>query len=69
LHNPALLSGEQACPPETTGDIHVYQALLSSLENPSGSGHKKLLELTGSGDFDPDFFDLEAAQHRLQLLK
>ena len=69
LHNPVLLSGEQACPPETTGDIHVYQELLTSLEDPSSSDHKKLLELTGRNDFDPNFFDLAAAQYRLQLLK
>jgi hypothetical protein len=69
LHNPVLLAGEQACPPETISDVHEYQALLTSLENPAVNGHQKLSELTGSSDFDPNFFDLEAARHRLQLLK
>lgn len=68
-HKPVLLSGEQACPPETISDVHEYQALLTSLENPVGNGRQKLSELAGSSDFDPDFFDLEAARHRLQLLK
>jgi len=68
-HNPVLLSGERACPPETTGDIHEYQSLLTSLEDPSSTGHKKLSKLTGLRNFDPDFFDLEAARNRLELLK
>jgi len=66
LNNPVLLSGAQACPPETVSDIHEYHTLLSSLEDPSCSGHKKFVELTGINDFDPDFFDLVTAQNRLQ---
>ncbi len=69
LRYPVLLSGEQACPPETFGDIHDYQALLYSLENSPGSSQVKLLELTGSSDFDADYFDLNAAKVRLQALQ
>lgn len=64
-----LLAGKRACPPETVSDIHEYQSLLNSLEEPSSNARKKLSELTGSSDFDPDFFDLEAARHRLRQLK
>jgi hypothetical protein len=69
LPEPVLLSGEQACPPETMSDIHEYQSLLTSLEDSSRSGRKKLSELTGSSSFDPDYFDLDDARHRLQGLK
>jgi len=69
LHNPVLLGGEQACPPETMSDVHEYQALLASLENHAEGGYQKLSELAGNSDFDPDFFDLETARNRLQSLK
>jgi len=69
LHYPVLLSGEQACPPETFSDIHDYQAVLASLENSPGSSQEKLLELTGNSDFDADNFDLTAAKLRLQVLQ
>lgn len=69
LPKPVLLSGEQACPPETMSDIHEYQSLLTSLEDSSRSSRKKLAELTGSSSFDPDYFDLDDARHRLQGLK
>lgn len=69
LPEPVLLSGEQACPPETMSDIHEYQSLLTSLEDSSRSSRKKLAELTDSSSFDPDYFDLDDARHRLQGLK
>ena len=69
LPKPVLLSGKQACPPETMSDIHEYQSLLASREDRSSSGYRKLSELTGSSSFDPDFFDLDSARLRLQGLK
>ena len=69
LLHPVLLSGEQACPPETMSDIHEYQELLESLEDPSKNSHLNLYELTGSNDFDPDVFDLAAAKDRFEVLK
>ena len=69
LHHPVLLAGEQACPPEAMFDIHEYQALLDSLENPSKGASEDLSELTGENDFDPDFFDLTAAKDRLEVLR
>lgn len=68
LPHPVILSGEKACPPETMSDIHEYQELLESLEDPSRGGSVNLSELTGSSDFDPDFFDLPAVKHRLDTL-
>ncbi len=69
LLHPVLLSGEQACPPETMSDIHEYQELLESLEDPSRGDNVNLSELTGSNEFDPDFFDLAAAKDRFEGLK
>jgi len=68
FQHPVILSGEQACPPETVTDIHEYQDILASLENSSQNGRAELFELTGNSDFDPDYFDLDAARSRLKLL-
>ncbi len=62
---PFLLAGERACPPETVGDIHEYQALIAALETPSHKNHNRLFELTNDADFDPAFFDLDAAKKRV----
>lgn len=65
LKHPILLSGEMACPPETVGDIHHYLQLVSALESPDSKNHNSLYELSGRPDFDPTFFDLEAAKKRV----
>ncbi len=65
LKTPVILAGERACPPETVGDIHEYQELLTASET---AGHKKrnrLRELADRPGFDPAVFDLEAARNRL----
>lgn len=67
LRQPILLAGENACPPETIGDIHQYQKFLFDLESSDGKKTKNLLELTGQPDFNPYHFDLEAAQKRVRL--
>jgi hypothetical protein len=65
LKQPVIMAGERACPPETVGDIHEYQALLAALANPGHKNHNRLFELTGRVDFDPAFFDLEAVKRRV----
>ncbi len=67
LDHPILLAGAMACPPESIGDIHEYNRLVAAFES---SDHRKrinLYELTGRPDFDPGFFDLEAAKKRVSL--
>lgn len=67
LNHPILLSGEMACPPETVGDIHHYLQLVSALESPGSKNHNSLYELSGRPDFDPGYFDLEAAKKRVSM--
>mgnify|MGYP003574427881 CR=1 FL=1 len=67
LKNPILLSGEMACPPETVGDIHQYRQLITALESPDNKSRASLYELTGRPDFDPSYFDLEAAKKRVSI--
>jgi hypothetical protein len=67
LKHPILLSGEMACPPETVGDIHHYLQLVTALESPGSKNHNSLYELSGRDDFDPGFFDLEAAKKRVSM--
>ena len=65
LKNPVLLAGERACPPESIGDVHEYQALLAAMETPGHKNETRLFELSGRSDFDPAFFDLVAMRQGL----
>ena len=67
LKHPILLSGEMACPPEEVGDIHQYLQLITALESPDDTKQNSLYELTGRPDFDPSYFDLEAAKKRVSM--
>ncbi len=69
LKHPILLSGERGCPPETVGDIHEYQQLITALETPDSKDHDTLFELTGRPDYDPEIFDLEGAKKTVRLLQ
>ena len=65
LNHPILLAGEMACPPETIGDIHQYLQLIIDLESSGSRKADSLLELGSRPDFDPNYFDLEAAKKRV----
>lgn len=67
LKQPLILAGERACPPETVGDIHEYQALLAAFETPGHKNRARLFELAGRSDFDPAHFSLEVARERIAL--
>jgi hypothetical protein len=68
LSHPVLLSGEMACPPETVGDIHIYNELTLAQENKDHKDHATLSELAGVPHFDPLHFDLEEAKARVARL-
>jgi hypothetical protein len=67
LKHPLIIAGERACPPETVGDIHEYQELLTASETPDSTTGNRLQELAGRPDFDPALFDLEAARKRIDI--
>lgn len=61
------LTGERACPPEQSGGIWGYEELLEQLNDPDDPAYDDLWDRLG-GDFDPDWFDIKAANQRLSTL-
>lgn len=61
---PAVIDGRGACPPENVGGVEGYLALLEQIAAPEHPDHQGALEWVG-GAFDPDAFDVEAADARL----
>lgn len=62
---PVCLYGERACPPEDCGGISGYERLLAALADPGDPEHDELVEWAPDG-FDPEMFDLVAANRRLR---
>ena len=60
---PVCLAGASACPPEDSGGVWGYDQLLARLEDMEDPDYVELLDRYG--DFDPDAFDLSAANARL----
>lgn len=61
---PKCLAGAGACPPEDCGGIGGYEDLLAALRDPKHEQHDEMVEWVG-GDFDPEAFDLAAANKAL----
>lgn len=64
---PICLAGERHCPPEFCAGVWGYEDLLDRLNDPEDPDYAELWEQTGY-DFDPEKFDLEAANQRLQFV-
>jgi hypothetical protein len=62
---PVCLDGARACPPEDCGGIPGYGRLLAALADPKDPEHDELAEWAPDG-FDPEVFDLVAANRRLR---
>jgi hypothetical protein len=65
---PKCLSGEQACPPEDCGGVAGYYETLERLRDPEDEEHegtKRWIESMTGGRFDPELFDLAAANRRI----
>lgn len=60
--------GARACPPEDCGGIPGYEDLLGVLRDPMDEEHAAMCELVG-GRFDPDAFDLAAANRRIKQVR
>lgn len=66
-HTPRCTAGERACPPEDCGGPHGYLALIAAIQNPGHPEHAEYRDWLG-GAFDPEAFDLQAANARLARL-
>jgi hypothetical protein len=62
---PRCVAGKRACPPEDCGGVWGYANLLEAINDPTQPEHEELLEWVG-GSFDPEAFDLEEVNARLQ---
>lgn len=62
---PVCLAGARACPPEDCGSFPGYMSILEALKTPEKSDEQEeLLEWLGDG-YDPERFDVEAVNRRL----
>ena len=64
---PICLKGKRACPPEDCGGPWGYHGLLEAQKHPGDPKHQELLEW--AEDFDPELFDLDAINDRLESLQ
>jgi len=60
------IDGKRACPPEDVGGIYGYAEFLNILKNPQHDEYKSTLDWVG-GTFNPNDFNLSAANERLDL--
>jgi hypothetical protein len=58
------LAGKRACPPEDCGGVPGYEEIIAALKAPLKKKYRERLDWLG--DFDPEFFDLEAVNRRLR---
>lgn len=65
---PVCIKGKRACPPEDSGGAPGYFFALETLANPDDPEHEELKAWYGE-EFDPEHFDLEAANTRLARLR
>jgi hypothetical protein len=64
---PVCPAGKRACPPEDCGGVWGYEALLEALADPDHPDHEDMVEW--AGQIDPEAFDLQAANKRLDKLR
>jgi len=64
---PVCVKGKRACPPEDVGGIWGYENFLEAIRDPNHEEHDEYLEWSGGG-FDPETFDLEQVNRRLQTM-
>lgn len=65
---PVCLGGAMSCPPEDCGGIGGYAHFLEAISDPDHEDHETMLEWIG-GTFDPEAFDLDAANKRLRKIR
>lgn len=65
---PRCTGGARACPPEDCGGFHGYMNILAAMSDPKHPEREEMLEWVGE-DFDPEAFNVEAVNRRLQPRK
>ena len=61
---PRVIAGKRACPPEDVGGYPGYAEFIQAIGDPNHDEHDSMLEWIG-GRFDPEHFDLIAANDRV----
>ncbi len=67
-HIPFCLKGKMKCPPEDCGGVWGYANMLKILKDPKHEEYEEYVEWLGD-DFDPEYFNLEEINIRLQRIK
>lgn len=67
LRYPICLKGKRACPPEDVGGVWGYDNFLKAIQDPEHEEHEDYLNWIG-GEFDPEVFDLDEVNYRLQRM-
>lgn len=65
---PMCLAGANACPPEDVGGTYGYMEFLQAMRDPTHEQHDQMWRWWG-GPFDPNGFDLNAANLAIRRLK
>lgn len=65
---PVCLTGKRACPPEDCGGVWGYASFLEAIQEPDHLEHEAMLEWVG-GEFDSEFFDLDAVNRLLRQIR
>jgi hypothetical protein len=70
--DPRCLGGKRACPPEDSGGVGGYYDKLLTLSDPANDEYETTrvwVESMTGGPFDPDAFDLDAANKAIEALR
>jgi hypothetical protein len=67
LRTPICLKGKRACPPEDVGGVWGYENFLKAIHDPKHEELEDFLNWIG-GEFDPEAFDLDEVNDRLQRM-
>ena len=68
IRYPECTGGRRAAPPENSGGIRGYYALLEAFKDPVSEMHEESVRLLGK-DFRPDVFDIDAINRRLETIR
>jgi len=64
---PVCIKGKRACPPEDVGGVWGYSEFRETITNPKDPEYADMLEWAG-GDFNPEIFDMDEVNKRLNDL-